>query len=59
MAAILTNIRFVLRGLLDELTDQRAYRCHLAAHGRVHSPQEWRHFCDEHYKSKGARASCC
>ena len=48
-----------LRGLIDELTDQRAYRCHLAAHGAAHSPAEWRRFCDEHWQAKATRGSCC
>ena len=48
-----------VRGLIDELTDQRAYRCHLAAHGAAHSPAEWRRFCDEHWQAKATRGSCC
>lgn len=53
------NLWRILRGVLDEITDQRAYRAHLAAHGTVHSAAEWRNFCDEHYKAKGRRGSCC
>jgi hypothetical protein len=59
MADVWRNLREVLRGLLDELTDQRAYKAHLAAHGCAHSAEEWRHFCDEHYKAKATKVGCC
>lgn len=49
----------ILRGLIDELTDQSAYRRHLAAHGTAHSAEEWRKFCDERYRGKSTRARCC
>lgn len=49
----------ILRGILDELSDQTAYRRHLAAHGAAHSGEEWRNFCDERYRKKSARARCC
>jgi hypothetical protein len=49
----------ILRGILDEITDQSAYRRHLAAHGAVDSAEEWRKFSDERYKSKSTRARCC
>ncbi len=49
----------ILRGILDELTDQSAYRRHLAAHGTVHSAEEWRKFSDERYRAKSTRARCC
>jgi hypothetical protein len=49
----------ILRGILDELTDQTAYRRHLAAHGTTHSPEEWRRFSDERYQAKSTRARCC
>lgn len=50
--------RLVL-GLLKELADENAYERHLAAHGRVHSGEEWRHFCEERLKAKYMRAKCC
>jgi hypothetical protein len=53
------EVRTVLIGILDEITDQRAYRQHLAAHGASHSGAEWRKFCDERWKQKGQRARCC
>ena len=59
LSSALCNICDVFRGIVDELSDQRAYRCHLAAHGVTHSPDEWRRFCDEHWKAKGTRARCC
>jgi len=41
------------------LSDQNAYRRHLAAHGAVHSPEEWRRFQDEHWAAKSRRGRCC
>ncbi len=49
----------VLRGLLNELSDQNAYARHLAAHGASHSPAEWRRFSDKRLKAKYERAKCC
>jgi len=49
----------ILRGIVDELTDQSAYRRHLVAHGTAHSAEEWRRFSDERYKAKSTRARCC
>jgi hypothetical protein len=49
----------ILRGIIDELTDQNAYRRHLAAHGAAHSPEEWRKFSDERYAAKSTRPRCC
>lgn len=49
----------ILRGILDELTDQNAYRRHLTAHGAVHSAEEWRRFSDELYRAKSKRPRCC
>lgn len=55
----LARIGSVLRGILDEITDQSAYRRHLAAHGAKHSGAEWRRFCDERWKAKATRSRCC
>jgi hypothetical protein len=49
----------VLRGLVDELSDQRAYARHLRTHGRAHSAAEWRRFSDERLKAKFGRPKCC
>jgi hypothetical protein len=49
----------ILRGILDELSDQRAYRSHLAWHGLKHSGTEWRRFCDERWAAKSRRGRCC
>jgi hypothetical protein len=49
----------ILRGILDELSDQNAYRRHLLAHGAKHSAEEWRKFSDERYQAKSTRARCC
>ena len=45
--------------LLRELADENAYRRHLEAHGRAHSPAEWRRFSEERLRAKYARARCC
>lgn len=49
---------FVLE-LLRELSDENAYQRHLAARGRAHSPEEWRHFSEHRLRAKYARAKCC
>lgn len=49
----------ILRGILDELTDQSAYRRYLASHGAVDSGEEWRKFTDERWKAKSERVRCC
>jgi hypothetical protein len=49
----------VLAGILNEITDQNAYRRHLAAHNAAHSGEEWRKFCDERWKAKAQRTRCC
>jgi hypothetical protein len=48
-----------LAGLLRELSDETAYRRHLAAHGREHSPEEWRRFSDRRFHAKYLRPKCC
>lgn len=50
--------RFIL-ALLRELGDESAYQRHLEAHGRAHSPAEWRRFSDERLRARYARAKCC
>jgi len=45
--------------LLRELSDENAYRRHLAAHGATHSPAEWRRFCDHHWVAMTRRGRCC
>ncbi len=49
----------LVKALLRELADESAYERHLAAHGRSHSPEEWRRFSDHHLQAKYARAKCC
>jgi hypothetical protein len=46
-------------GLLREISDESAYERHLAAHGRVHSAEEWRRFSEQRMASKYCRAKCC
>ena len=45
--------------LLRELSDENAYRRHLAARGCAHSPEEWRHFSERRLQAKYARPKCC
>jgi hypothetical protein len=59
MKLFLVQLKKVLIGILDEITDQSAYRRHLAAHGVEHSGAEWRRFCDERWKAAASRPRCC
>ncbi len=45
--------------LLRELSDENAYRRHLAAHGRSHSRDEWRKFSEERLRARYIRPKCC
>ena len=49
----------ILLGLARELSDENAYRRHLAAHHRQHSAEEWRRFSEAHLRAKYSRAKCC
>ncbi len=49
----------IVMGVLRELSDENAYRRHLAAHGVPHSGDEWRRFSEHRFKAKYARAKCC
>jgi hypothetical protein len=49
----------LLWGLLRELSDESAYERHLAAHGRVHSGEEWRRFSEERLYARFTRPRCC
>jgi hypothetical protein len=55
----LREVGRILIGLLRELSDENAYQRHLAAHGRPHSGDEWRRFCDHRLRAKYQRAKCC
>jgi hypothetical protein len=59
MTAFLRAVAQIISGVVAELSDQNAYRRHLAAHGTAHSPQEWRRFQDEHWAAKSRRGRCC
>jgi hypothetical protein len=58
MSAILRFCNLVM-GVLRELADENAYRRHLAAHGRPHSGDEWRRFCEVRLRAKYTRPKCC
>ena len=58
MSAIRRFCDLVL-AVLRELADESAYQRHLAAHGRPHSGEEWRHFCEERLRAKYTRPKCC
>lgn len=49
----------ILKGILDEIADQSAYRRHLAHHGLAHSAAEWRKFSDERWEQQSRRGRCC
>ena len=49
----------IVMGILREISDENAYARHLKAHGREHSPEEWRRFSEERLRAKFARAKCC
>ncbi len=49
----------LILALLRELSDESAYHRHLAAHGRPHSPAEWRRFSDQRLRAKYFRPKCC
>jgi hypothetical protein len=49
----------IIVGILRELSDENAYERHLRAHGRTHSPEEWRRFQECRLRLKYARAKCC
>ena len=49
----------MVMAILRELADENAYQRHLKAHGAVHSPQEWRRFCDYHWDATARRPRCC
>lgn len=51
-------IRF-LAALLADLSDQRAYRLHLALQHRPPSPEEWRRFSDARFARKYRQGRCC
>lgn len=59
MIAFLRGVFNALSGIIDEISDQNAYRRHLEAHGAVHSPEQWRRFQDEHAAANSRRARCC
>ena len=49
----------ILIGILREISDESAYKRHLASHGREHSGAEWRKFSEERLRHKYANAKCC
>lgn len=49
----------VVLGILHELSDESAYRRHLAAHGVAASGAEWRRFSEERLRQEEVRARCC
>jgi hypothetical protein len=55
----LRNFGRIIIGLLRELSDENAYRRHLAAHGRAHSGDEWRRFSEERLRARYHRPKCC
>ena len=58
MTRIREFCRIVL-GILHEISDETAYRRHLAVHGATASGAEWRRFSEERLREKYQRARCC
>ena len=58
MAGLREFWRIVI-GILHEISDETAYRRHLAEHGAAPSGAEWRRFSEERLKQKYQRARCC
>jgi hypothetical protein len=59
MSAFLKAVAQTIVGIIAEISDQNAYKRHLAAHGTIHSPDEWRRFQDEHAAASARRPRCC
>jgi hypothetical protein len=59
MSAFFRALARIVSGVVAELSDQNAYHRHLAAHGAVHSPDEWRRFQDENSAAQSRRPKCC
>jgi len=59
MSAFFKAVAQIIRGIVSEISYHNAYRRHLAAHGAVHSPEQWRRFQDEHAAANSRRARCC
>ena len=57
--SLLRKIAAGVLELLREIGDERAYARPLAAHGALHSAEEWRKFSDERFRAKYQRAKCC
>ena len=59
MKASITSVWRILVGIAKEISDESAYERHLRAHGREHSPEEWRRFWDARLAQTSQRAKCC
>ncbi|HWQ55515.1 MAG TPA: hypothetical protein VN442_17645 [Bryobacteraceae bacterium] len=59
MRARVRSFGRIVMGILRELSDESAYKRHLAAHGREHSGEEWRRFSEERLGAKYTRPKCC
>jgi hypothetical protein len=55
----LRKVVTIFIGFLREVSDQNAYARHLAAHNLQASPEAWRSFSDERFRTKYQRAKCC
>jgi hypothetical protein len=55
----LKKLGSLLVALLRELSDENAYRRHLAAHGAAPSAAEWKRFSDERLRAKYTHPKCC
>jgi hypothetical protein len=49
----------ILKGIVNELTDQSAYRRYLVAHRLEDCPEVWRRFTDARWEKAAKRPKCC
>ena len=49
----------IIKGIMNELTDQSAYRRYLASHQLTHSAAQWRRFTDARWEKAAKRPKCC
>jgi hypothetical protein len=59
MIALFKQAMNILLDILNEITDQNAYRRYLISEGVPHSGAAWRRFCDRRWQDKERRGRCC
>jgi hypothetical protein len=59
MRKLLAIVSGIISGIIQELSDQSAYRRYLSWHGVEHSGDAWRRFSDERWAARARRGRCC